>query len=340
MKLVKEKRCKRNVLWCVIFIIGTILVIIAESYYGTKVEKPIKGNPIIIDSVADHIGEEYLSICYASDNINNAAEYILHKERLVLKHEKTFSQRLTVSSMQNIQMVKEYIDAQAYTEVPSSFMKEIPLSYPLILFTWATEHNKNYSQALYSNGYLIIEDGPIYEIHLEWEPIEAAILESHSSPESPLHYEYSPSCRMAGRKLLFFSASKNGEWNSEYLCEVAAEDYVVLDSEFRAEITEVTEKDITVQITNLSETRWFECQYDSPASLEVFLAGKWYFVPRFCQTPYIKSYNSAGNKFPSISPGDTQSRTDFLKDWEGCKEYLPTGHYRISYYGCTYEFDI
>ncbi len=169
--------------------------------------------------------------------------------------------------------------------------------------------------AAWSDGYLILRDGSVYEFDFDFTALE-----------EDYEWEYS-------RAPVSLSAMPCGRLLSE------GTDGWIADRLFPAEeltppegitiaLKELTDSKITVVLTNRSETDWMFGEY---FSLHVLLDGVWYKVPVLDDKNYM--FNDIGILL--FAGGYTEKSYSL-----GSYGALPAGTYRLAMYGLSAEFSL
>jgi len=170
--------------------------------------------------------------------------------------------------------------------------------------------------AAWSNGYLILRDGSVYEFDFdfstlekdyEWEPWNLSITSLSSMP--------------CGRLL---SEGPDG-WIADHL---APADELKAPEGISMVLKEQTAGKITVELTNGGNAEWLFGEY---FSLQVLLDGVWYNVPVMDDKNY--GFTDIGYILP---PGKTQEESYSL----GSYGTLPAGTYRLVVEGMGVEFTL
>ena len=167
--------------------------------------------------------------------------------------------------------------------------------------------------AAWSNGYLILRDGSVYEYDFDFSVLESDYAWEYS--RAPVSLSAMP----CGRLL---SEGTDG-WIADRL--FPAEELTPPEGITMA-FKELTAEKITVKLTNTNETDWM---FGESFSLHVLLDDTWYRVPELDDKNYM--FNSIGIILPA---GESTEKTYSL----GSYGALPEGTYRLVVEGMSVEF--
>ena len=167
--------------------------------------------------------------------------------------------------------------------------------------------------AAWSNGYLILRDGSVYEYDFDFSVLESDYAWEYS--RAPVSLSAMP----CGRLL---SEGTDG-WIADRL--FPAEELTPPEGITMA-FKELTAEKITVKLTNTNETDWM---FGESFSLHVLLDDTWYRVPELDDKNYM--FNSIGIILPA---GESTEKNYSL----GSYGALPEGTYRLVVEGTSVEF--
>ena len=170
--------------------------------------------------------------------------------------------------------------------------------------------------AAWSNGYLILRDGSVYEFDFDF-----STLEKDYEWEPWNHSITSLSAMPCGRLL---SEGPDG-WIAEHLSPA---DALTPPEGITIDLNEQASEKVTVKLTNHGDTEWMYGEY---FSLQVLLDGVWYNVPVLDDKNY--GFTDIGYILPA---GKTQVESYPL----GSYGTLPEGTYRLVMYGLSVEFSL
>ena len=168
--------------------------------------------------------------------------------------------------------------------------------------------------ASWSNGYLILRDGAVYQFDFDF-----STLEKDFEWEQDNRVMESLSSMPCGRLL---SEGANG-WLPDRLLPVGD---LTPPEGISMALKEQSAEAITVELTNNSGTEWCYGEY---FSLHTLLDGVWYEVPVLDDKNY--AFNDIGI---ILSAGSSQEKTYSLSMYGN----LPKGTYRLAMYGLSAEF--
>ena len=169
--------------------------------------------------------------------------------------------------------------------------------------------------AAWSDGYLILRDGSVYEYDFDFSVLESDYAWEYS--RAPVSLSAMP----CGRLL---SEGTDG-WVTDRLSPAEA---LAPPEGITMVFKELTAGKITVKLTNTSETEW---TFGESFSLHVLLDGTWYRVPELDDKNYM--FNSIGIILPA---GESTEKAYSL----GSYGTLPEGTYRLVVEGMSVEFSL
>ena len=167
--------------------------------------------------------------------------------------------------------------------------------------------------AAWSNGYLLLRDGSVYEFDYDFPALEDYVWDYSGDISSP-----------AGLPCGRFFALWEGQWYPENLYPAAEK---TAPNGISMTITEQSAANVTVELRNDSGEEWCFGEY---YSLEVCLDGTWYIVPR---TPENWMFTSIGYM---LDHKEKQEKSYNLMSYGT----LPAGDYRLVVEEMTAEFSL
>ncbi len=169
--------------------------------------------------------------------------------------------------------------------------------------------------AAWSNGYLILRDGSVYEYNFDFSALETDYKWEYS--RAPVSLSAMP----CGRLL---SEGPDG-WIADRLSPAVE---LTPPEEITMILKEQTANKLTAVLANNGSTEWMYGEY---FSLQVLLDGVWYNVPVLDDKNY--GFNDIGIILPA---GESTEKTYSLDSYGA----LPAGTYRLAMYGLSAEFSL